>query len=75
MNTTPPAHRIETVLRQDGTLTLDRLPFRAGQPVEVIILPRPGVPVPGSAESLRGTPVHYDRPFDPVSVDEWDGTR
>lgn len=70
---TPPAHRVEAVLRQDGTLTLDRLPFRAGQAVEVVIVPRAA---PGSAgEPLRGTPVRYDRPFDPVAADEWDGTR
>jgi hypothetical protein len=33
-----PAHRIETVLSEDGKLLLDHLPFRAGQAVEVTIL-------------------------------------
>ena len=32
------AHRIETVLNEDGTLTLRGLPFHAGDAVEVIIL-------------------------------------
>jgi hypothetical protein len=32
-------HRIETVLSEDGKLSLDHLPFRAGQAVEVIVLP------------------------------------
>lgn len=34
-----PAHRTETVLLEDGKLSLDNLPFRAGQAVEVIVLP------------------------------------
>jgi hypothetical protein len=34
-------HHIETTLREDGILTLTGLPFRAGDAVEVIILPRP----------------------------------
>ncbi len=33
------AHRIETTLTQNGTLTLDHLPFQAGEAVEVIVLP------------------------------------
>lgn len=40
MTTTPQAHRIETTVTQDGTLTLDHLPFPAGAAVEVIVLPR-----------------------------------
>jgi hypothetical protein len=33
------AHRIEVVLSEDGKVLLDQLPFRAGQAVEIIILP------------------------------------
>ena len=40
MPTTLHAHPIETTLNQDGTLTLDHLPFPAGAAVEVIVLPR-----------------------------------
>ena len=32
------AHRIETTIDQDGTLTLQGIPFQAGAAVEVIIL-------------------------------------
>ena len=32
------AHKIEVVLTEDGTLTLQGLPFHAGDAVEVIIL-------------------------------------
>lgn len=68
-----PAHRVETVLAEDGKLSLDNLPFRAGQPVEVIVLPAPG-PAAGSAP-LRGSVVRYDRPADPVDDADWDATR
>jgi hypothetical protein len=32
------AHRIETIISQDKTLTLENLPFHSGEQVEVIIL-------------------------------------
>ncbi|HEX8237635.1 MAG TPA: hypothetical protein VF600_16880 [Abditibacteriaceae bacterium] len=34
------AYRIETTIQQDGTLTLQHLPFQAGEPVEIIVLAR-----------------------------------
>jgi hypothetical protein len=64
-----PAHRIEVVLSEDGKLSLDQLPFRAGQAVEVIVLPatQPAT----SAPSLRGSVVRYDRPTEPVAEGDW----
>jgi hypothetical protein len=64
-----PAHRIEVVLAEDGKLLLDHLPFRAGQAVEVIILPAKGPIPPGQA--LQGTVLRYDRPTDPVAEGDW----
>jgi len=64
-----PAHRIETVLREDGKLLLDQLPFQAGQAVEVIILPA-SRPTP-SGHALRGTVLRYDQPTDPVAEADW----
>jgi len=75
MDMTIPAHRVETTLRQDGTLTLERLPFRAGQSVEVIILPRPDEAKTADPYPLRGTPFHYDRPTEPVAEEDWDALR
>ena len=75
MNQTLPAHRIETTLRQDGTLTLEHLPFRAGQVVEVIILAQPSSPGPDTPYPLRGTPIRYDRPTEPVAVEDWEALR
>lgn len=64
-----PAHRVEAVLSQDGKLALDKLPFRAGQAVEVIVLPLTG-PI-RSTDSLHGMVLRYDRPTDPVAEADW----
>lgn len=75
MNTTLQAHRIETTLTQNGTLTLDSLPFQAGETVEVIVLPNvPAIPLK-DRYPLRGTPVHYQDPTEPVAEQDWEALR
>jgi hypothetical protein len=68
-----PAHRIEAVLEavllEGGKLLLDHLPFRAGQAVEVLILPATCPPPPGHAS--RGMVLRYDQPTDPVAETDW----
>jgi hypothetical protein len=74
MNAPLPAHRIETTLTQDGTLTLDHLPFQAGEAVEVTVLPQ----ADRASESryhLRGTPVRYQNPMEPIAEYEWDAVQ
>ena len=70
------AHRIETKLTENGTLTLDGLPFRAGEAVEVIVLPQRGASAseadPQNRYPLRGLSVSYDRPTEPVALEDWD---
>jgi hypothetical protein len=69
------AYRVETVLTADRTLTLDDLPFHAGDAVEVIVLSR-AAPPPGTEKyPLHGKPLRYDRPADPVAEEEWDAVR
>ena len=63
------AHRVETVLSEDGKLSLEQLPFRAGQVVEVIVLP---VVQPLAAnQAMHGTVIRYDRPTEPVAEADW----
>ena len=66
------AHRVETTLTQDGTLMLDHLPFHAGDAVEVIVLPLANTPLPQGRYSLRGMPIQYERPTEPVAENEWE---
>ena len=78
MTTSLQAHRIETTLIQDGKLTLDQLPFRAGETVEVIVLTNPAAPPvkshnpPEDRYPLRGTVIEYQNPFEPVAEADWE---
>ena len=59
----------ESVVQEDGKLTLEHLPFVHGQTLQVFISARPRV----SAErhSLRGTVLKYERPLEPVASGDW----
>ena len=69
------AHRIETTLNQDGKLVLEDLPFQAGDPVEVIISPRPIKSNGQNVRPLRGQPIQYENPTDPVAPEDWNAIR
>jgi hypothetical protein len=71
------AHRTEAVLSEDGVVTVRDLPFRKGDPVEVIVLPRPIGSAVEAASSfpLHGTPFTLLDPFEPVAEDHWDVAR
>jgi len=65
-------YRIETVVNQDGTLTIKGTPFRAGEKVEVIILSRSYKYRGQKHYPLRGKPVCYLAPFESVAEDDWE---
>ena len=78
------AYKIETVLTEDGTLTLWGLPFHAGDTVEVIILEshtsqheqRLKHQLDKNLYSLRDTqPYRYDDPTEPVALEDWEALR
>lgn len=64
-------HRVEITINEDGTLTLNNIPFQAGDEVEVIILERPPKPNDNNPYPLRGQPLQYDAPTEPVAENEW----
>ena len=65
------AHRIETTLTENGTLSLKDLPFQAGDAVEIIILENPKKhPSESNRYPLRGTVIRYDDPFDSAVLDK-----
>jgi hypothetical protein len=68
------AHRVEATLESDGKLTLSELPFQAGDTVEVIILGRT-TESNGRRYPLRGKPVEYREPTEPVTQDDWESNR
>ena len=66
-----PAHRVEAILTEDGRLVLDELPFRAGQAVEVIVLPASVASRTPVRHSMHGMVVRFDDPTAPVADQDW----
>lgn len=66
------AYRVETILPEDGTVTLHQLPFQAG---EIIVLARSPQTAAPNRYPLRGTPVEYLEPTVPVAQDDWDANQ
>lgn len=69
------AHRIETMLTQDGTLVLGNLPFHAGEVVEIIILAQSERAANHVSYGLRGMAVRYEQPTEPVVSDDWEAAQ
>ncbi len=67
-------YKVDTVLKQSGTLTLKQLPFKVGEHVEVIVMPapRPAREAAAAAYPLHGTVLRYDDPFASVAESEWE---
>ncbi len=65
-------HRTETRVELDGTIILRDLPFHEGDRVVVVITTRPANNLPPATYSLRGLPVEYKHPFEPVAENDWD---
>jgi hypothetical protein len=69
------AYRVNTTIQEDGTLTVSHLPLQAGQVVEVVILVQPSPARPQDRYPLRGTPITYVDPTEPVAEADWEATR
>lgn len=63
--------RIEAKIEPNGTIVLHDLPFHEGDKVMVVITTQPDNPSSNSDYSLRGLPVEYKDPFDPVAESDW----
>ena len=70
-------HKSETTLIEDGKVTLENLPFRAGERVEVIITPKIGPPPADENihRPLQGSILRYDDPSEPVAAKDWEALR
>lgn len=68
-------HRLKTTIREDGKLTLEDIPFHAGDTVEVVIFERPLTQEGNNPYPLRGQPLRYVAPTESVAEAEWDALR
>ena len=67
---------IEATVGAHGSVTLDRLPYEAGQRVKVTIsLIATPTPAGMSRYPLTGMKVEYDRPFEGVAEGDWEAAR
>jgi hypothetical protein len=65
------AYRLETVVQQDGKLTLNNLPLKAGVAIEVIIRVQPAATSSSDRYPLRGKPIIYLNPMESVAESDW----
>jgi len=66
------AYKTETRVNEDGEIRLSEVPFRSGEEVEVIVL---RLDLPRSSENrypLRGLPIRYEQPTEPVAEEDWE---
>jgi hypothetical protein len=66
--------KAQAVVGADGSVTVQGLPFQAGESVEVTVTPTPPPP-PSGAAPLHGSVLRYDGPTGPVAADAWEAVR
>lgn len=69
------ALRIQATVNQDRTLVLGDLPLAPGEAVEVIVLVPTLIKNEAQRYPLRGLPITYLQPLDPVADTEWEVTQ
>jgi hypothetical protein len=61
------AYKTEAKIEREGELRLMDLPFQAGDEVEVILLRREPAEAGENRYPLRGLPIRYEDPTEPVA--------
>lgn len=69
------AYKTAAKIEKEGELHLLDLPFHAGDEVEVILLRQVTPQRPANPYPLRGLPIRYEDPTEPVAEDDWDALR
>lgn len=67
-------YRTATRIERAGELHSDHVPFAEGEEVDVIVMRR-RAREKSSKYPLRGRPVRYDNPFEPVAEEDWEALR
>ena len=67
------AHKLETIVTENGQLFLENLPFKKGEYVEVIILEHRQPSSDVNTYPLAGKVMHYDSSFEPATdIQDWE---
>jgi hypothetical protein len=66
-------YHIETIVAEEGVLTIQGLPLHCGERVEVIVKSHPLIELnQKNLYPLRGKSVQYKDPFDSVAEEDWE---
>ena len=65
-------YRVVKEVADGRTLSLEDLPFQAGDEVEVVVRSQARKSASLDRYPLRGKPVRYLRPLEGVDVDDWE---
>lgn len=66
------SHRIKTAITENGELSLQNLPFKKGDEVEIIIRQQNAEETDSEVFPLQDTVLRYEDPFEPaISPEEW----
>jgi hypothetical protein len=72
----PYAHIRETTIEANGRLRVEGLPLRAGERVQIVIIPRQRGSTVDRRYPLHGSPVQYDSPFEPATdPEDWEANK
>ncbi|GAK56592.1 hypothetical protein U27_03554 [Candidatus Vecturithrix granuli] len=66
------AYVYELTMRKNRVLTLDNLPFMAGEHIEVILIQRSNPQSENSRYPFWGKPLTYLDPTEPVAEEDWE---
>lgn len=69
------AYKVSSHVGEDGSVTVENLPFPAGEEVEVIVLANARAHREQQRYPLRGMAIQYVDPTGPVADDEWEALR
>jgi predicted DNA-binding antitoxin AbrB/MazE fold protein len=69
------AFKTTAIVEKGNVLKLKEIPFNEGEQVEVIILEKSDLGKKKKEMNLRGSVKRFDRPFAPVSEDDWEADR
>jgi len=69
------AYKVRSHVGEDGSVTVENLPFPAGEAVEVIVLSDARKLREQQRYPLRGTVIQYIDPTSPVAEDDWEALR
>ena len=65
------AYHTTAHIEAGGRLVVEPVPFQPGADVEVFVIARVPIKPGENACPLRGKPVRYEHPADPVAEDDW----